>query len=72
MPMTVDQFRAYRKGRRELSQLKCVGCGQPLQESKTGRRPMSDGDRCSDCYFDILGEAVELRPIFVPRTRRGA
>ena len=50
---------------------KCALCGEVLQETRTGCREMADGTfRCSDCYFDGLGDALERVPVPQPRVRR--
>ena len=51
---------------------KCASCGIALQESITGCRGTYKGYVCSDCYYDMMGEAVEAQPIGVPRMHRGA
>jgi hypothetical protein len=80
MTLTVREFRDILKSdQQKLSNrmlpagtVACGCCGVPLQESITGNRPLADGThRCSDCYFDELGAAIDAQPIFMPRARRG-
>jgi hypothetical protein len=49
----------------------CVSCGILLQESITGRRKTCDGDVCSDCYYEKVGEVIDQHPITSGRVRRG-
>lgn len=48
----------------------CVHCKVLLQETITGRRKTPDGDACSDCYFEKLGEFVASEPITSGGTRK--
>jgi len=41
----------------------CCICGVLLQETITGARKVRDGHVCSDCYFELLNEAVERSPV---------
>ena len=50
---------------------RCVRCGVYLQENRTGNRKTANGDVCSDCYFQAIGEELDRHPISVPRMRRG-
>ena len=50
---------------------KCAHCGVALQETITGKRPTPDGDACSDCYYEELGELIEQHPIVSGGNRRG-
>lgn len=72
--MTLEEFRKGLKG--YLKTLpgvqKCTSCGTPLQETVTGNRKTHRGHVCADCYFEMLGEEVERRPVFMPRSVRGA
>lgn len=49
----------------------CCKCGVALQETITGKRRTPKGDACSDCFYDLLGEAVEQHPIASAGKRRG-
>jgi len=49
----------------------CSKCGVPLQETITGKRQLESGDACSDCFYGVLGDAVEEHPIASAGTRRG-
>jgi hypothetical protein len=83
MALTVEQFRKILRAddRKLKSGLApagldvCHQCRIPLQESKTGNRPVMVGKRlkhfCSDCYFDRMGREIDDHPIFMPRVRRG-
>lgn len=46
---------------RVLAPLKftCVDCEVVLQGDTTGYYNCTDGTRCSDCYFQVLGELME-------------
>ena len=48
----------------------CAACDVPLQETQTGHRHTDDGDLCTDCYFERLGEELDRRPIAMPRAVR--
>jgi hypothetical protein len=50
----------------------CVFCGTALHETTTGCRQVAEGCSCSDCYFRVLSEHIERKPICVPRMHRGA
>jgi hypothetical protein len=49
----------------------CPYCGVMLQVTITGKRPTLKGDACSDCYYGLLGEAIEDHPIAFGGSRRG-
>ena len=49
----------------------CPYCGVALQETITGKRRTPKGDACSDCYYGLLGEAIEEHPIASGGSRRG-
>jgi len=49
----------------------CSKCGTLLQETLTGKRQISTGDACSDCYYEELGALVEQHPIASAGRRRG-
>lgn len=53
------------------NQLRCAYCGVVLQETITGKRPTPKGSACSDCYYGLLGEAIEEHPIASGGNRRG-
>ena len=55
----------------KLQGQKCAYCQVDLQEAITGKRKAPKGCACSDCYYMLLGEAVEQSPIVSPRVRRG-
>ena len=60
---------------RRLSELRtkqqcCCYCETPLQETITGKRKTPDGDACSDCYYEKLGEEIEQHPIASAGIRR--
>lgn len=48
----------------------CSKCGTPLQETLTGKRRLSRGDACSDCFYEELGALVEQHPIASAGKRR--
>jgi hypothetical protein len=48
----------------------CCGCGIVLQETITGRQKTPEGEACSDCYYESLGELVEDHPIVSAGIRR--
>lgn len=50
---------------------RCVSCNIALQETITGCRHTKDGYKCSDCYFDALGDELDAHPIYMPRSVRG-
>ncbi len=52
-------------------QPRCPYCNVVLQETVTGKRPTPKGDACSDCYYGLLGEAIEDHPIASGGNRRG-
>jgi hypothetical protein len=54
-----------------LATQKCPYCGVVLQETVTGKRPTPKGQACSDCYYEQLGEGVEMHPVATARVRRG-
>jgi len=78
MPMTVDQFKTYCETgvsaliSSDKNTQKCVCCGVTLQETITGNRPTEEGNHCSKCYFEKIGDEIENHPIFIPRTKRSA
>ncbi len=41
----------------------CCYCHTALQETITGKRKTPDGDSCSDCYYEKLGEEIEKHPL---------
>jgi hypothetical protein len=49
----------------------CCQCGVLLQETITGKRKTPDGEACSDCYYEQLGDLVEQHPVVSGRVRRG-
>lgn len=49
---------------------KCCECGVALQETITGKRHTPEGEACSDCYYDLLGEEIERQPISGAGVRR--
>jgi hypothetical protein len=53
------------------AQPRCPYCDVLLQETITGKRPTPKGDACSDCYYGLLGEAIEEHPIASGGSRRG-
>ena len=57
----------------ELStkQPRCCNCDVELHESITGKRTTPEGEACSDCYYQLLGELVEEHPIVSAGLRRG-
>ena len=55
----------------EAEQQHCCYCDVLLQETITGKRPTPNGEACSDCYYEKLGEGVEQHPIVSGRVRRG-
>jgi hypothetical protein len=61
-----EKLKDFRLGRQ-----RCVHCNVVLQETITGKRTTPDGDTCSDCYYEKLGEGVEEYPISTPGLRRG-
>lgn len=66
-PRLLDELRAKRSNQGPT----CCGCGIMLQETITGRRKTPDGEACSDCYYESLGELVEAHPIVSAGIRRG-
>lgn len=62
-PRLLEQLRQH--------QPQCPYCGVVLQETITGKRRTPDGEACSDCYYDKLGEAIERYPISSGGIRRG-
>ena len=71
MPLALEQFRISMKngGSELLSDVqKCKKCNIQLQETITGNRPTPNGNYCSDCYFDAIGEGFDKNPIFMPNT----
>jgi hypothetical protein len=65
-PGLLDELRAKqpRQGPR------CCKCGVVLRETFTGRRPTPQGEACSDCYYELLGELIEQHPIGFAGIRR--
>jgi hypothetical protein len=57
------------KERREYEQ-KCFRCNVVLQETLTGKRSTPDGDACSDCFYEQMGEEIESYPIASAGIRR--
>ena len=55
----------------DAEQQHCCCCGVLLQETITGKRRTPEGEACSDCYYEKLGEGVEQNPIVSGRVRRG-
>jgi hypothetical protein len=55
----------------QLGRQHCVNCDVMLQETMTGKRRTPDGDACSDCYYEKIGEGVEAHPVTTPGLRRG-
>jgi hypothetical protein len=54
-----------------MAQPLCCRCGTELQETITGKRSTPQGDACSDCYYEELGNLVEQHPIVSAGVRRG-
>ena len=50
---------------------RCCYCGVLIDEPITGRECAPEGEACSDCYYDKLGEGVEQHPIVSGRVGRG-
>jgi len=55
----------------EAEQQHCCYCNILLQATITGKRATPDGEACSDCYYENLGEGVEKHPIVSGPVRRG-
>ena len=54
----------------QLPREHCAVCKVELQETLTGKRHTPDGDACSDCYYEKLGEELEKFPLGAAGTRR--
>ena len=74
MPISARQFLEELKARRlDLPEAqRCVSCSIPLQETITGCRKTEDGHKCSDCYYEEIGEELEKSPLFTRRISHGA
>ena len=55
----------------DVGQERCAYCGVLLQETITGKRPTPEGEACSDCYYEKIGEGIEQHPIVSGHVRRG-
>lgn len=71
MVITLKKLIAERGRAKAKHGQRCPYCGILLQETITGKRRAPDGDACSDCYYEELGEGVERHPIVSGRVRRG-
>ena len=49
----------------------CCKCKVELQETITGKRTTPNGEACSDCYYEEIGELIEQNPIVSAGFRRG-
>ncbi len=49
----------------------CCSCGILLLETITGKRKTPEGEACSDCYYDQVGDLIEQYPIVSGRLHRG-
>lgn len=73
--MKVGDLREFKTAAERLKLVKtcrCPSCNIVLQESITGCRSTHKGYVCSDCYYDMMGEALDSYPIGVSRMHRGA
>ncbi|MFA5257487.1 MAG: hypothetical protein WC360_04995 [Opitutales bacterium] len=45
------------------NQSKCFNCEVVLQETITGKRKTPHGDACGDCFYEVIGEEIEMHPL---------
>ncbi len=62
-PLLIDEL--------QTEQPHCCSCDVELQETITGKRATPNGDACSDCYYELLGDLIEEHPLVSAGFRRG-
>jgi hypothetical protein len=64
---------SFRKWYREhgIASQACTQCNNRTQEERTGRRWIDGKPFCSDCFFKLLSNELEVSPLHSPRINRG-
>lgn len=70
MAYTADELLKLDLSTRRDEHPRCKTCLTELSENLTGQHACEDGPRCSDCYFDELGNIIEQHGVGLPFVRR--